>query len=476
MGVVSRAAEHTFDALTSWMDAWGKAREQGWETILVDGRKDGLSALMFHPAGGSHQELLLTPADSFTIPLPQDSGLGEAIWSLSLAVEDLPWLGWDHPYRDLSVLGKGIFTYPLGPVRGDVSESVFYRLQVMGDDIVRLTVENGFKRRHIRQLCRGRSWVDALPLVERMTTTSTVAHALAFSLAVEDAFGWSVAPQATWIRTLVAELERMASHAGDLASLAASTGLPVPQMEYLAVKELVLGVNFDLFGHRYLRGVIVPGGVRAPSQRLPQSEEYAKARRTLSSGFKQVQSVRQGLDRTPSFLDRLHGAGTIPTETREFVRPVGPIGRSAGRPMDGRSAHPYLAYDQLEFHPPALSEGDAFARYVVKAEELAQSFAMVLEILKWPERLSAGTESDAMHSEGRVSERRTGRAWIEAPRGLMAYRVELAEDGKLNHLGIATPSQRNWYVVAPAMANQNILQDFPIIDASFNLSIAGWDG
>jgi Ni,Fe-hydrogenase III large subunit len=113
---------------------------------------------------------------------------------------------------------------------------------------------------------------------------------------------------------------------------------------------------------------------------------------------------------------------------------------------------------------------------VIKAEELAQSFAMVLEILKWPERLSAGTESEAMHSEVRVSERRTGRAWIEAPRGLMAYRVELAEDGKLNHLGIATPSQRNWYVVAPAVAHQNILQDFPIIDASFNLSVAGWDG
>jgi Ni,Fe-hydrogenase III large subunit len=64
---------------------------------------------------------------------------------------------------------------------------------------------------------------------------------------------------------------------------------------------------------------------------------------------------------------------------------------------------------------------------------------------------------------------------VEAPRGLLSYRVSVGSDFTIRQLDVSTPSERNWYVVPPAVANKNILQDFPIIDASFGLSVAGWD-
>ena len=465
-----------FDTADSWTQAWTVKREQGWETLLVDGDADGLHTILYHPTDCRYQVIRLNPGASVSLPLPAEIGIGESITSLQLAVESLPWLHWRQAYRDRSVLGKGIFTYPLGPVRGDVAESVFYRLQVMGDDIVRLTVENGFKRRSIRELCRGRSIADALLLVERMTTTSTVAHALAYSLAVEDCLGVRIAPETSATRVLAAEMERLVSHAGDLATLAVSTGLSVPQMEYLSCKESVLRVNFDLFGHRYLRGVIRPGGAAALRDHAPSNDELASAHLRLVKLLNQMRSVKEDLLRTPSFLDRLHGAGTIPEQTREFVRPVGPIGRSVGRSIDARKAHPYLMYADLRFEVPERFTGDAFARYVVKAEEFEESFSIVLQLLSAPESLGFEAQDLSSVAESGLTEKREATAWVEAPRGLMAYRVVLTGDCRVDHVGIATPSQRNWYAFAPAVANHNILQDFPIIDASFHLSVAGWDG
>lgn len=462
----------TFELSQAWLDTWAERRRTGWETIIADGKPDGIRTVLFHPESGRYQELCLQASESATIPLPDDVGIGETIWAITMEVENSTWLHWTEDYRERSVIGKGIFTYPLGPARGDVSESLLYLLRVMGDDIVHLAIQHGFKRRHIRQLCVGRTISEALTLVERMTTTSTVAHALTYSLAVEDALGVRVSPAVASMRVLVAELERLTSHLGDLAQLAVSTGLPVPQMEYLACKEAVLQLNFDLFGHRYLRGVVIPGGAIALRDDPPTGESFLQARQVLSGWRLKMARVRQDLESTPSFLDRLHGAGVIPVETINFVRPVGPVGRSAGRALDARMGHPYLVYPKCHFTVPLMSSADAYGRFAVKTQELDQSFSLVDQLLDNPHEL----ELDRGNLDAHGDRARAGFSWTEAPRGLMAYRVEISAEGTISHIGIATPSQRNWYVVASAIANHNILQDFPIIDASFNLSVAGWDG
>ncbi len=292
-------------------------------------------------------------------------------------------------------------------------------------------------------------------------------------LAVEDAWGIQLSRTVHITRTLLAELERVYSHLGDLAALSVSTGLPVPQMEYLHLKESILRLNFSLFGHRYLRGSIVPGGISAAG--WPHDADPIGGARIVSDVLDQAQDIARGLERTSSFLDRLHGAGRVSSATIEWGRPVGPVGRASGLELDVRQARPYADYAGLDLAVPLETASDAYARFRIRVQELTESLKLIRRILGgWHPREISSAESDVVLGGEPIY--KSGVGIVEAPRGLLSYWISFAPTGRIANVGIATPSERNWAVVPDAMANNNILQDFPIIDASFSLSVAGWDG
>lgn len=447
------------------------------DLFLLNAYGGRLSAFLLSQTTGAIKELRWS-GDLLNVPRPSDLGMGETIAAEQMLAEGFPESQWSAAsYSTKRVKGKGVFTYPLGPVHADIAEALLYRLHVMGDEIIRLDLENGLKQRHIRQLASHRPISQALLIVERMTGTSAVAHALAYSMAVENALGIRVPAEVAMIRMILAELERAYSHLGDLAALAVSTGLSVPQMEYLHHKETILRLNYALFGHRYLRGVIVPGGVQMHGSTT--SPDLTGAGQQVVEILDDVVRIQEGLNGTTSFLDRLHGAGQIPQPTIDFVRPVGPVGRGAGRAWDVRMVRPYLRYLQTDLAIPSSTAADSYSRFHVKAEELKQSLGILRRFLGgWPASSHHWVAEPLVQrppNEG--SEIVEGVGLVEAPRGLLAYAVVVnAASLTVDDVAIATPSSRNWYVVPPAMANKNILQDFPIIDASFNLSVAGWDG
>ncbi len=472
-------AVHTYATAASWLETWSDLREQGWETVLLDAHQ-GVEALLMGPPGRD-RDAHRSPLVSLRLaaePAPQrpasPSGLDilETLDAEMRIAGEEPDLGWQAP-TSVPVRGKGLFVYPLGPARADVAESLLYRLVVMGDEIVQLDLSPHFKRRHIRQLVRGRSLLDALPIIARFTTTSNVHHTLALAMAAEAAWDVPAHPDAAATRVLLAELERAVSHLGDLAALAASTGLTVPQMEYLHLKETLLRVNFALFGHRYLRGMVCPGGLNASA--LPVDADPVPAAESVRDILRSASAIAGQLAHTPSFLDRLYGAGVVPPSAIRQLRPVGPVGRASGLALDVRQRLSYADYPP-DLRVPVLSRADAYARFRVRVDELEQSLDLVLSRLSaWdPARLShLAVDARAFSGPPRSAQ---GVGVVEAPRGLLAYRLVLdADSGRLDHLGVATPSARNWPVVPVAVANGNILQDFPIIDASFGLSVAGWD-
>jgi len=457
-----------------WLQKVLSFRQAG-KVLLLDRYADQITVLVAtrHTNAVSELTYHLPAQQSISVPRLSSYGIGELIDAEETLSHEYPDLEWEPPeYTGRRVRGKGIFIYPLGPVRGDVAESLHYRLSVMGDEIVRLDLTHRLKPRHITVHAQGQTLSDAARLLERTTGTSTVAHALAFSLAVEDALGLSVPESVARVRILMAELERAYSHLGDLAQLAASTGLPVPQMEYLHLRESVLRANFSLFQHRYLRNRIRPGGIEGPP---PPPNARLRALARVESAHTESLRIQRDLERTSSFLDRLHGAGTIPEPTLEFIRPVGPVGRAADRPTDVRQWRPYMAYETYPVTIATDSHRDAYARFKVRAQELDQSFTIIQTLMEdgisdaaFGSRSIMPCETDSPHL--------TGLGIVEAPRGQLVYRV-LIDPKRLTvaHVQMATPSARNWYVVPPAMAHHNILQDFPIIDASFALSVAGWD-
>lgn len=474
----ARDEAETFSNGDLWLKAWLNRRSSGFETLILDGNSGALSVLLMHQESGRVVQLTCkfpSRADGRPMPQPSELGIGDTLAAERRLADDWPELGWVIPDRP-TVRGKGLFVFPLGPVRADVAESLAYRLTVMGDEIIHLELQAGFKPRHIRELVQGRTISEAMPVISRFTTISNVHHTLAMAMAVEDAWEIILPEAVHTTRTLLAELERAVSHIGDLALLAVSTGLPVPQMEYLHLKETLLRVNYHLFGHRYLRGSVVPGGV---DKRLwPDDTDPVGAARIVSDVLDQTSDIAYGLKKTPSFLDRLHGAGTIPSQTVSDMRPVGPVGRASGCPSDVRRTRPYADYSNDTLSTFTESSGDSYARFRVRVAELEESLSWVRRILGgWHPHLIPGYEPNPPWDSGIAPTHRSAVGVVEAPRGLLAYSLELdPASGRIIRLGVATPSERNWMVVPAAMANNNILQDFPIIDASFALSVAGWDG
>lgn len=470
--------QQTFTEYDQWMSAWHTARQSEWETVMLTGRDESLSTLLVHRTNGSVMALHYRPSaeTDAECPAPSTVGMGETLSSQHRLAARWPKLGWER-FVAPQVHGKGLFVYPLGPVRADVAESLLYRLTVMGDEIVHVHLDNGFKRRHIRDLVHHRTIAEAMPIISMFTTTSNVHHTLAMSLACEEAWGLEVHEDVSRTRTLMAELERAYSHIGDLAVLVVSTGLPVPQMEYLHLKEELLRVNHTLFGHRYIRGSVVPGGL--DTSQWPTMADMATIKRTIHQVLRQSNQIAEDLELTTSFLDRLHGAGIIPTHQIAHIRPVGPVGRSSGLATDVRYMRPYAGYNQLALSPVSvLTAADSYARYRIRVTELEQSLEIIDDILDtWSPESVRQMSTTSLHTTHEPPKTASGIGIVEAPRGMLGYWVQLDPDsGRIEHLGIATPSQRNWMTYPNAMANGNILQDFPIIDASFSLSVAGWDG
>jgi len=470
-----QSSRQTFDDPLKWIDAWSRARQAGAETLLLDRAGDVLSVFIL-----SNQGIVTTLCWNLGIVpegtsyRPSNHGIEETLGSeilLGNTWQDPSWT----PSALATVRGKGVFMYPLGPVHADVAECILYQLNVMGDDIIHLNLQNGFKHRHIRDLVKGQTMENALPIIERFTTTSNVHHTVAMTLAIEQAWNVTCSNEVNMTRQLLLELERAYSHLGDLALLAVSTGLSVPQMEYLHLKEQLLRVNNSLFGHRYLRGSIQPGGLNTTL--WPSDANTQIADETVTAVLDAADAIQRDLERTPSFLDRLHGAGIIPHEVVHQARPVGPMGRACGLEMDVRTWLPYCHYDRLSFKVPTALTSDAYARFRVRVDELEESLNVVRRLLGgWhPGPLKNLPNTYEMFRSPPM--RTEGLGVVEAPRGLLCYRVIFnPKTAHIAHIGVATPSQRNWTVVPSAMANNNILQDFPIIDASFSLSVAGWDG
>ena len=184
-----------------------------------------------------------------------------------------------------------------------------------------------------------------------------------------------------------------------------------------------------------------------------------------------VQGITDNLLHTPSFLDRLVGAGRVPKSTVDWVNPVGPIGRACGLKSDVRALWDYGVYDDISFPIPTSDQCDAYARFLVKSREIPASINIIRRLLPVVPRQSRPIIPHSARRGGHP-----GMGMVEAARGMLAYAVWLDPSGEgIRKVAAATPSARNWPVVPPAMANSNILQDFPIIDASFSLSVAGWD-
>lgn len=397
-------------------------------------------------------------APGHTPTRPSQAGLRSApLEEQHLETEGLQWA---EPPASQAVLGQGVFTFPLGPVRGAVAESAAWRFATMGDELLQLEMRFGYKRRHMEAQLSWAHPEEAPRIAERITGTSPVAHAWAASLCWEAALGIPVSPEASMARAIMAECERIYSHLGDLASLADSTGLPAGAAELWAMKEEILRLCYRTTGHRYQRGRIIPGGLNAPLEPVAEGPSLLRAVQD------RVHQVIGQLDRSPSFLDRLHRTGRLPLDTTLWLAPVGPVGRSIGRPYDVRWDLPYAPYGTT-LAPARAGEtsGDAWARYRVRVQEIHAATEWLMQ--HWSSAFEAAGAPPL--PPGRTEDG----IWLgrtEAPGGELLY---LLHPG--HWMRVRPPACVHWLALPYALAEGHVLQDVPIVDASFALSVAAMD-
>jgi formate hydrogenlyase subunit 5 len=360
------------------------------------------------------------------------------------------------------VAGYGLFTIPHGPVRSGVSESVEYLVETPGEAIPHLNMRIFYKHRAIAGRFPGRTPADGVLLAERAEGIASVAHALAYCHAVEVIAGCQVPREAALIRVIHAELERIANHLDVATRLADAAGLAVATARLALHKERVLRLVSGLCGSRFGRGTVIPGGVAAWPRKRP-----AEILGDLAPLARQVTADAAALMGTSSFLDRLRGTGPLTPDRAREHGALGPVGKASGYADDGRLIRPYDGYPLLAAGSVAdHAAGDALARLRVRWDEVDQSFRLLRQAIdELAERPGETLLRPCDPSEGRAV------GWAEAPQGEVLYDVTI-EAGRLVRCQPRSASFHNLVLMHEVFAG-DILTDFPFIEASFGLSVAG---
>jgi len=367
-------------------------------------------------------------------------------------------------YAFLPAEGEALHQIPVGPVHAGIIEPGHFRFTANGEAVVRLEQRLGYVHKGIEGLMTGASLEKGARLAGRTSGDSTVAYALAFARAVETALQADVPPRAIWLRALMAELERVANHFGDIGAICNDASFSLLHAQFGILRERTLRAAQACFGHRLMMDRVVPGGVAEDLR----PDGVASLRGLLENVRRRFPELVEIYDHTASLQDRTVGTGHLkPSLAREFGA-SGYVGRASGRPFDARKAIPYPPYDDLEFEVPVRDDGDVNARVWLRISEVEQSLKLIDQIL---ERLPSGTVRASLEQPGLAGE---GMALVEGFRGDILAAVRLDRDGLVERCHLRDPSWFQWPLLEAAIEG-NIVADFPLCNKSFNCSYAGHD-
>ncbi|MFZ3337305.1 MAG: hydrogenase expression protein HypE, partial [Xanthobacteraceae bacterium] len=296
----------------------------------------------------------------------------------------------------------------------------------------------------------------------------TVAYALAFAHAVEAALAIAVPPRGRYLRALMAELERLANHFGDIGAICNDASFALMHAHCGILRERMLRSADACFGHRLMMDRIVPGGVAADLK--PNGVVHLQdALRECRLRWPRLIEL---YDNTTSLQDRTVATGIVSADLVRQFGTGGYVGRASGRDFDVRKALPYSPYDQLDFDVPMLTEGDVNARVWVRIREVEQSLALIDQILQ---RLPAGPIATPIATPvaATAGNRSEGLGLAEGFRGDVLVWIRLDGD-RVARCHLRDPSWFQWPLLEAAIEG-NIVADFPLCNKSFNCSYSGHD-
>jgi Ni,Fe-hydrogenase III large subunit len=369
-----------------------------------------------------------------------------------------------RPYRFLAAEGEGLHQIPVGPVHAGIIEPGHFRFTANGETVVRLEERLGYTHKGVEALMKTAPLEAAAGISGRISGDSTVAYAIAFARAAEAALGIEAPARAHFLRALMAELERIANHLGDIGAVCNDASFSLLHAHCGTLRERVLRTADAAFGHRLMMDLVVPGGVARDLG--PQGAAAVRELLGVIRGtFPKLIAL---YDDTASLQDRTVGTGRLSPALAQQFGCGGFVGRASGRNFDARRDLSYPPYDVLDFDVPVLGEGDVNARLWIRIREVDASLGLIDRIL---DAMPVGPISADLVGAGVACE---GVAMVEGFRGDVLCWLRLEANGTVGRCHLRDPSWFQWPLLEAAIEG-NIVADFPLCNKSFNCSYSGQD-
>jgi Ni,Fe-hydrogenase III large subunit len=404
----------------------------------------------------------------------------ELFEQLGIVPENHPWLrpvrtadDWRKnggPHEFYRVEGEEVHEVAVGPVHAGVIEPGHFRFQCYGEQILHLEIMLGYQHRGVETLLPQRSRAQQIVLVESITGDSVVAHTTAFCTAIESLTEVTLTLRDRAMRSIAAELERIAMHLSTLSGISTDIGFALAAAAIGNLRTLAINLTADLCGSRFGRGWIIPGGVRFDAV----DAWIKRARNVLETIRDKYRDVESLLLNSASALSRLEDTGTVTTEAARQIGLVGLAARASGVGRDVRVDFPYGMYRYANVSSTVLQTGDVYARTKMRSLEILQSIEFILEQL---ENLPAPKPKNSGQNLRPNSDLRPNSLVVsltEGHRGEIAHVLLTDATGKLSRIKIKDPSFHNWQGLSIAV-RENGTSDFPLCNKSFDLSYAGHD-
>lgn len=369
--------------------------------------------------------------------------------------------------RDFEMMtssGEGLYEVPVGPIHAGIIEPGHFRFSQAGEAMLQLDAKLFFTHRGIEKAVEGLTVDQAMPIIERICGACSVSNTLSFCQAVEKLSDAEVPRRAWLIRTLAQELERLYNHVGDTGNVCAGVGFsPIISMG-ARLKEYLQQLNESVTGNRFLRGLIVPGGVTMDVDDH-MLDEIKDVLREVETTYKDMVHI---MWEQANFLNRIQTTGIIKNKTAFDLAMVGVGARASGMTRDARKDMGYGIYDDFDFDVITEQSGDVEARIKVRIGEVYESIKIVKQVMK---ELRHNTSKDIRVDLGELKKLEGSWGITESPRGDNLHWLMLDEEGKIDRLFVRSASYPNWPALTVAVQG-DIIPDFPLINKSFELCYA----
>jgi len=379
----------------------------------------------------------------------------------------------------------------MGPQHPSTHGVLRVLLELDGETIVSCIPDIGYLHTGIEKNIEAKTYLKAEVMSDRLDYMNTTGNNLAYCLAVEKLVELDVPERAQSIRVILTELQRIASHLVWLAAFGLDLAAMSVFLYCFREREMILDILELCSGQRMMTTYIRPGGIWRD---VPVEFETA-VRNFLSYFPKRVDEYEALMTKNPLFLDRLLGIGKLTPEVALQHGVTGPMLRASGVNWDLRKARPYMGYEQYDFNVPVHPEGDTYARYIIRVEEMRESLKIVEQALNKlplgpvrsdnrkfvpPPRSELGVSMEALihhfklWTEGFPAPNASVYSAVESPRGELGVLLEGDGSAKPRRCHWRTPSFDNLSVL-PKIVKGHLVADLVAILASVDIVLGDID-